>query len=173
MIKNPKDIDLTVDRKFHERANLKIQDTLRKLKNTFSRNKIVCPDIFMGKRSALLPWNSKPITSETGLVGCRKRRNNGDALSDDFGATIRVTSQNNLWIIGGKIHYPEVLEEFFAETIGGPPYEAIVRCVSCSKKRIYRYEYHKWRYGRCSKCKLRVPWRGPVNRIRIEDLIDM
>lgn len=171
MIKNPKDIDLTVDMKFHKRINWRIGDARRKIRGAFSKNKIVYPDIFMGKRSALLPWSTKPVSSETGLVGCRKRRNNGDTLSDDFGATIRVTSQNNLWIIGGETYYPEVLEEFFAETIGGPPYEAIVRCVSCNKKKIYRYEYRKWRYRRCRSCSLRVPWRGSI--VRVDDWLDM
>ena len=158
-------IDLTIEHRFGPVGNTfrrtPEQKTYDKLFRRYTHS-----DIYFKycKPSSDLPWNIKRL-NDSDLHKTRQRRTYSDWLSDDFGVTIRITSDNTLMYFGDKIINPLVLEEYFMETLGYFPYQAIAFCLECNKKYLVTLK-NKNSWGVCNFCRTpKTPWEYTHRRI--------
>lgn len=142
-------IDLTVERKFNS-------------------NRIRTNPFIMEWGRPNVPWR---IDSEKP----KSKRSYGDYISDNFGMTLRRTS-NNKWLVLGDNHFNHfdlVFDEFINEELGGLLGDGITRCIRCGKSFIApnfsKYECNECIYEQKSeisnKLKKRtyqqIPWDQP------------
>lgn len=129
-------IDLTLDNKFCKRLYRQEYED-KAFDKLFKRN--ISDDDFIFsrliKRSSFLPWNNRKLNDTTDLSN-RIKRSYGDWLSDDYGVTLRLTTDNTIMHFGERIVYKECMEEYFLETLGYLPYESLTFCMECSTKQI-------------------------------------
>ena len=135
MIKDT-DIDLTFDHRFgRPRFRQSYED--KAYDKLFKRNmqSSLWVDKYI-KRSSLLPWNNRKLNTTKDLSKLRPKRSYGDWLSDDYGVTLRLTTDNTIMHLGDRIVHKEVMEEYFLETLGYLPYESLTFCMECSTRMI-------------------------------------
>lgn len=159
-------IDLTVEHKFSS-GNV---HTFTRTPEAAAYDKLfrryVRSDLFFKycRPSSELPWNHK-ILNDSDLQKTRKIRSYEDWLSDDFGVTVRITSDNTLMYFGDRIINPLVLEEYFMETLGYLPYQAIAFCLECNKKYLVTLK-NKNSWGTCEFHKTpKTPWTYTHRRL--------
>ena len=159
---NDMDIDLTPAGKFTVPRWGRSRTDAAYDKLFVNRNKIGYPSII--KRSSLLPWNERNdnITS----LERRYKRHYKDWLSDDFGITLRLTSDNTFMTLGDRIVCKDVLEEYLLETIGYLPYESVTFCIDCFKKGVTSLK-NKNAWVSCKFHRMpKIPWQS--GRYRVE-----
>ena len=133
---NDTDIDLTLDHRFGK-ARFKQTYSDKAYDKLFRRNlqHSLWVDKYI-KRSSFLPWNNRKVRSAEEMSANRIKRSYGDWLSDDYGVTLRLTTDNTLMHFGDRMVSEEVMEEYFLETLGYLPYESLTFCMECSTRRV-------------------------------------
>lgn len=107
------EIDLTVDRKFG--------------RNNIGSSRRAIPIIQHWGRPDV-PWTTRSEMP-------KGKRSYSDPMSDNFGVTIRRTSDNKWFIVGDNSYkfFDLVFEEFVYEELGGLPGHVVMRCIRCGK----------------------------------------
>ena len=102
---NDTDIDLTLDHRlgkerFRQTYTDKAYDKLfkRNLQHSLWVDKYI-------KRSSFLPWNKRKLNSTEDLSKTRPKRSYGDWLSDDYGVTLRLTTDNTIMHLVDRVTY--------------------------------------------------------------------
>ena len=159
---NDRQIDLTMDGRLGNHFSF-ISDPSEKAKRKlfskhYSAHYHHIPLVPGLTRSSTLPWHSK-IIHNLNHADTKYKRSYGDALSDDYGTTLRITTDNRIMLMGKREYNVYVLEEFFMETLGRIPYSSTSRCMECNKTSIDTVK-NDWQWKVCSSCSNRgTPWQ--------------
>lgn len=157
MIKD-KDIDLTVNSKFDGREernfNWRVKLCMEKL-GISNRVKLSIVEEIVK-----IPWETREIYSTNDLYRIRNRVSRiDDRLSWEIGVPLRITSTNEIIVLGDMDYDEDYLEMLLLETVGIVPYTSWNRCFSCGE---YTLTPRKGFDLLCDKCREDIvediPW---------------
>ena len=107
-----------------------------------------------------MPWDTREIHSQNDLYRSENRVSRiDDRLSNEVGIPLRITSTNEIIVLGDTDYDEDYLEMLLLETVGIVPYTSWNRCFSCGE---YTLTPRKGLDLLCEKCRneiiAAIPW---------------
>ena len=157
MIKD-REIDLTVNSKFDGREERNFQYRVKLCMEKLGIEKRVTLSI--AEEVTAIPWDIREIHSENDLYRSENRVSRiDDRLSNEVGIPLRITSTNEIIVLGDMDYDEDYLEMLLLETVGIVPYTSWNRCFSCGE---YTLTPRKGLDLLCEKCRNEIveaiPW---------------
>ena len=150
MIKD-KDIDLTVNSKFDGREERNFQYRVKRCMEKLGIENRVRLSIV--EEVTAIPWDTREIHSQDDLYRSENR------VSNEVGIPLRITSTNEIMVLGDMNYDEDYLEMLLLETVGIVPYTSWNRCFSCGE---YTLAPRKGLDLLCEKCRNEIveaiPW---------------
>ena len=161
MIKD-KDIDLTVNSKFDGKEESNFQYRVKLCMEKLGIEKRVTLSI--AEEITAIPWDTKEIHSQNDLYRSKNRVSRiDDRLSNEIGIPLRITSTNEIIVLGDKEYDEDYLEMLLLETVGRVPCTSWNRCFSCGE---YTLTPKKELDLLCDKCRREITEDISWGRIR-------
>ena len=157
MIKD-KEIDLTVNSKFDGREERNFQYRVKSCMEKLGIENRVRLSIV--EEVTAMPWDTREIHSQNDLYRSENRVSRiDDMLSNEVGIPLRITSTNEIIVLGDTDYDEDYLEMLLLETVGIVPYTSWNRCFSCGE---YTLTPKKGLDLLCEKCRneiiAAIPW---------------
>ena len=157
MIKD-REIDLTVNSKFDGREERNFQYRVKSCMEKLGIENRVRLSIV--EEVTAMPWDIREIHSQNDLYRSENRVSRiDDRLSNEVGIPLRITSTNEIIVLGDTDYDEDYLEMLLLETVGIVPYTSWNRCFSCVE---YTLTPKKGLDLLCEKCRneiiAAIPW---------------
>lgn len=148
MIKD-REIDLTVNSKFDGKEERNFQYRVKSCMEKLGIEKRLTLSIV--EEVAIIPWETREIHSQNDLYRSKNRVSRiDDRLSYEVGIPLRITSTNEIIVLGDMEYDEDYLEMLLLEAVGIVPYTSWNRCFSCGE---YTLTPKKGLDLRCEKCR--------------------
>ena len=157
MIKD-QEIDLTVNSKFDGKEERNFQYRVKSCMEKLGIDTRL--KLSFVEEVVKIPWETREIHSQDDLYRNRNRNSRiDDRLSNEVGIPLRITSTNEIIVLGDMDYDEDYLEMLLLETVGIVPYTSWNRCFSCGE---YTLTPRKGLDLLCEKCRneiiAAIPW---------------